>query len=80
MTGQMYLSAAVTQIVAALLVLAVFFFTDWGLALSLTVALSVIVVFSYWFLPKASALWVAIEFLTDIGNREAWVARDDDLL
>lgn len=73
MTGQMYLSAAVTEILAAVLVLAVFFLTDWSLALSLGVLIPLVVGFSYWFLPKATGLWVAIEYLTDLGNRETWV-------
>lgn len=75
MTGQMYLSAAVTEVVAAALVLAVFFLTDWGVGVSLVFGLPVVILFSYWFLPKATGLWVAVEFLTDIGNREAWVGR-----
>lgn len=70
MTGQMYLSAAVTEIVAAALVLLVWIATDWGTATSLSVSIPLVVGFSYWFLPKAMALWVGIEFLTDVGNRD----------
>ena len=73
MTGQMYLSAAVTEIVAGLFVLAIFFGTDLGPIPSIAIGLPLIVAFSYWFLPKAMGLWVAIEFMTDVGNREPWV-------
>ncbi len=70
MTGQMYLSAAVTELFAAALVLLVWFTTDWSTATALCVSIPLVVGFSYWFLPKAMALWVGIEFLTDVGNRE----------
>lgn len=73
MTGQMYLSAAVTEVVAAIVVAVTFLATDWGPGLSIAVGLPLVVGFSYWFLPKAMALWVAIEFLTDVANREPWV-------
>lgn len=78
MTGQMYLSAAVTEVFAAVLVFLVFFCTDWSPAVSIAVGVPIVVGFSYWFLPKAMALWVAIEFMTDIGNREPWVAPRDE--
>ena len=72
MTGQMYLSAAVTEVLAGALVLVVFFATDWSVATALWVCVPLVVAFSYWFLPKAMALWVAIEFMTDLGNRDPW--------
>ena len=76
MTGQMYLSAAITEIVAAVFVLGVFFLTDWSAGFSIAVGLPLIVLFSYWFLPKSMGIWVAIEFMTDVGNREPWVNRE----
>ncbi len=72
MTGQMYLSAAVTELLAGGLVLLVFFATDWSSSLALTISVPLVAGFSYWFLPKAMALWVAVEFMTDLGNREPW--------
>ena len=72
MTGQMYLSAAVGQVLAALLFLGVWLGTDWGAALALAVTLPLVLGFSYWFLPRSMALWVAVEYLTDRGNREPW--------
>ena len=73
MTGQMYLSSVVTEIFAGLLVLVVFFGTDWSTGTSIAVGLPIVILFSYWFLPKSMGLWVAIEFMTDIGNGESWV-------
>jgi uncharacterized protein (DUF983 family) len=75
MTGQMYLSAAVTELIAAALALGLFFLTDWSPTTSLLVTLPLVVGFSYWFLPKAMGLWVAVEFMTDLGNREPWSGR-----
>ncbi|MCP3917533.1 MAG: DUF983 domain-containing protein [bacterium] len=73
MTGQMYLSAVVTEILAAALVLVIFFGTDWGPGLSIAVSVPVIILFSYWFLPRGMGLWVAVGYMTDIANREPWV-------
>ena len=78
MTGSMYLSAAVTEVFAALLVLLVFFGTDWSPAVSIAVSVPIVVGFSYWFMPRAMGLWVAIEFMTDVGNREPWVMSKDE--
>jgi len=78
MTGQMYLSAVVTEIFAALLVIAVFVLTDWGPALSIAVGVPIVVLFSFWVLPKATALWVAVEYITDVGNREPWASHEPD--
>lgn len=71
-TGQMYLSAAVTQVVAAVLMVAAFLLTDWPLLVSLSVLLPVVVGFCYWTLPRFMATWAAIEYLTDRANREEW--------
>jgi uncharacterized protein (DUF983 family) len=72
MTGQMYLSAAVTQLVAAAMFLGVWLGTDWGAVLALSVTVPLMLAFSFWFLPKSMGLWVAVEYLTDRGNREPW--------
>lgn len=73
MTGSMYLSAAVTQIFAAGLIALIYLGTDWGAALSIAVGLPVVLLFCYAFLPVSRALWTAIEYATDVGNREPWV-------
>lgn len=65
MTGQMYLSAAVTEVIGVLLAASLWFLTDWPVWVILLAALPVITVFSYWFLPKGMALWAAVDYLTD---------------
>ena len=72
MTGQMYLSAVITEIAAAVLVLVVFFLTDWGPLTSIAVGLPVIVLFSYLVMPRSMVLWMAVKFMTDVAKREIW--------
>ena len=72
MTGSMYLSAAVTQVFAAGLLFAGFLLTDWTLPVFLLVALPLAVAFCVWFLPRSMALWVAVEYMTDLANGESW--------
>lgn len=74
MTGSMYLSAIVTELFAALLILVIFFGTDLGPAVSIAVALPLLLGFAYWWLPRSMALWTAIEYATDVANREPWAA------
>jgi len=73
MTGQMYLTAIVSELFAAGLILGLFFGTGLGPVASIGVGLPLVIGFSYWFLPKGMALWVAIEFMTDLANREPGV-------
>lgn len=75
MTGSMYLSAAVTQIVAAILILTIFFGTDWSVGTSLMVSVPIVFSFCVFWLPRSIGLWIAFEYLTDVGNRETWAAR-----
>jgi uncharacterized protein (DUF983 family) len=72
LTGSMYLSAVVTEILAAGLVIAIFLVTDWGTALSLGVSVPIVLLFSLWWLPRSIGLWVAIEYVTDLHNGEPW--------
>lgn len=65
MTGQMYLTAIITEIFAMVLVLVVFFFTDLGVMASIALGLPLVVVFSYAVLPISMRSWVAVEYLTD---------------
>jgi uncharacterized protein (DUF983 family) len=73
MTGSMYLSAAVTELFAAAVIAVVWLATDWGVLLSIAVGLPLVAAFCYAFQPYSMALWVAVEYLTDAGNREPWV-------
>lgn len=72
MTGAMYLSAAVTELFAALVIALVFLATDWSAARSIAVGLPVVLAFCWWFLPRSRALWTAVEYATDASNREPW--------
>ena len=67
-TGSMYLTAAVNQVFAAALIAAVWLLTDWGTGTMLAVALPLVAGFCYWFLPRGMALWVLVEYLTDLAN------------
>jgi uncharacterized protein (DUF983 family) len=75
-TGSMYLSAAVTQVFAAVVIALVWLGTDWGVVRSIAVTLPVVALFCFAFLPYSQALWVAVEFVTDVINAEPWVAPD----
>lgn len=72
MTGSMYLSAGLTEVFAALLALVLFFATDWSIAISLAVAIPLVIAFAFWWFPYAAGLWVAIEYSVDVSNHEAW--------
>ena len=69
----MYLTAIVTQLFAVLLIVLVYTLTDWSVGLSIGVTLPLVLVFSFLFLPLAQALWVAVEYATDVHNGEDWV-------
>jgi len=77
-TGSMYLSAAVTQVFAALVIFALVVFTSWETSLRIAVGLPLVVAFCALFLPLSMALWVAIEYATDVGNGEPWARPRDD--
>jgi uncharacterized protein (DUF983 family) len=72
MTGSMYLSAVATELFAALMIAAIWLCTHWSVATSLAVSLSLLAVFTYWWLPHSIALWVGIEYATDVHNGESW--------
>ncbi len=70
--GSMYLGATVSQSFAALVCFALYFLTDWSQGLSLAVGVPVVVAFCYASLPLSMALWTAVDYLTDVSNREWW--------
>ncbi|MEO0475344.1 MAG: DUF983 domain-containing protein [Planctomycetota bacterium] len=78
MTGQMYLSAVVTQLFSVALILTIFFGTDWSTSTSILVGIVALLAFSYLVLPFTTGAWIAIEFLTDIGNREPWLFESEE--
>ncbi len=73
LTGQMYLSSAITQVMAVGLMVLVYLLTDWPLWISLSVMLPPVVGFCYWSLPRCMATWVAVEYLTDRSSEEPWL-------
>ena len=73
MTGSMYLSAAVTQIFGAAVIAGVWLLADWSTATSIAVGVVLVGAFCVLFQPYSMALWVLVEYLTDVGNRESWV-------
>lgn len=72
-TGAMYFCAAVTEIFAALIAVAMFLLTDWSLPVGLTIGTVLVLTFSYVFLPVSMAFWTAVEYSTDVSNGESWV-------
>jgi hypothetical protein len=68
----MYFCAAVTELFAAALALALYFFTDWSTPLALGVGTALVLGFSYAFLPVSMAFWTAVEYSTDVSNGERW--------
>ena len=51
----------------------IFLFTDWSAATSIAVCSPIVILFCYWSLPRFMALWVGIEYLTDVTNDEPWI-------
>lgn len=74
MTGSMYLTAAVNQVFACLVITLVWIFTDWSVLVSLLVSVPLVGAFCFAFLPWSQSLWVAIEYVSDYVDREPWVA------
>ena len=74
MTGSMYLSAVVTEVFAALVALALFFATDWSTPVALGVGFVLVALFAVLWLPRSMALWVAVEYATDVHNGETWTS------
>lgn len=70
--GSMYLATIVSPCFAAFLFGAIWIFADWSVALSLGVAVPLVLAFCYAFQPYSMGLWTAIEYLTDISNGEWW--------
>lgn len=69
-TGAMYLISMVTQIFAAALFLVIWLATDWSNTTKLLIGLPPIALFSYLMAPFARALWVGVDYYTDIAAGE----------
>jgi uncharacterized protein (DUF983 family) len=73
MTGSMYLTAVVTEVVAVFMIGLAWIFTDWTAPVFIAVSVPSMLLFSAWLLPVSQAIWVGVEYSTDAGNRENWV-------
>jgi uncharacterized protein (DUF983 family) len=71
-TGSMYLTAIVSELFAAALVFLAWWRFDWSTTTSMLVLVPLVAVFSLLFLPVAQALWVGVEYLTDLQGGEPW--------
>ena len=76
-TGSMYLTAAVNQMFAAIVILIVFTQTDWSLTKELCVSIPIVAVFCAAFLPFSQTVWAGVEYVTDCINAEPWVSDGD---
>lgn len=70
--GAMTLSTLVNTGLAAVLFLLVWGFTDLGSWVALALSAPLMVAVSYALLPACMSTWVAIDYLTDVYNREWW--------
>jgi uncharacterized protein (DUF983 family) len=70
--GAMYVSAVVSQVFAAALSVLLWVVTDLGVFSGLAVGTPLVLAFCYGTLPMSMALWIAVEYLTDVANQEWW--------
>lgn len=70
--GSMTLIAIASELLAAALILLIWWGTDWGIWASLAVSVPIVVTASYALVPWCMALWVGVEYLTDVHNGEGW--------
>ena len=66
----MYLISIVTQLFAVFLLALFWIATDWSSAVKIAIAVPLLIVFSVVSLPYMRALWVAVEYYTDIKSGE----------
>ncbi len=71
-TGSMYVSAVVTELFAAFLIAVLWLCFDWSTARFIGVSVPLVLVFSLAALPLSQALWVGIEYVTDLEAGEPW--------
>jgi uncharacterized protein (DUF983 family) len=71
-TGSMYLTAVAGELCAAALVLLFWWLFDWRPALFVAVTAPLVLAFCLLFLPLAQALWVGVEYATDLEGGEPW--------
>ena len=72
-TGTMYLTAAVSEVFAAALIFLFWWAFDWTPLVFVLVTAPLVLAFCAFFLPVAQAVWVGVEYATDLASREPWV-------
>ena len=72
-TGTMYLTAAVSQVFAAALIFLFWWAFDWTPRVFVLVTAPLVLAFCVVLLPLAQAVWVGVEYATDLHSREPWV-------
>lgn len=76
-TGSMYLTAAVSEVFAALLIGLAWWLFDWTPLQFVLATAPLVLAFCAVLLPLAQAFWVGVEYLTDLQAREPWVHLED---
>jgi uncharacterized protein (DUF983 family) len=71
-TGSMYLTAIASELVAVLLVFLLWWRFDWTPLVFVLVTAPLVLLASVLLLPLAQAVWVGVEYLTDLGGGEPW--------
>jgi len=71
-TGTMYLTAILSELFAAALIFLFWWTFDWSVRTFVLVLVPLVLGFSVLCLPLAQALWVGVEYLTDLQGGEPW--------
>lgn len=73
-TGSMYLTAVAGELFAVLLIGIAWWLFDWSTTRFVLVLVPLVLAFTAAFLPLSQALWVGVEYATDLEGREPWTS------
>jgi uncharacterized protein (DUF983 family) len=71
-TGSMYLTAAISEVFAAVLIFVFWWSFDWTPLAFVLVTAPIVLAFCAVLLPFAQAAWVGVEYATDLAARAPW--------
>jgi uncharacterized protein (DUF983 family) len=71
-TGSMYVTAAVSEVFAAVLIFVFWWSFDWTPLTFVLVTAPIVLAFCAVLLPFAQAAWVGVEYATDLASHEPW--------
>jgi uncharacterized protein (DUF983 family) len=71
-TGSMYLTALAGELFAVLLIGLFWWLFDWSTVTFVLVLVPLTLAFTVAFLPLSQALWVGVEYATDLAGHEPW--------